>query len=65
MLTTKFLVVHKESYLADFGSLSYRFKDVSIGHEKENKDIENTETKENNSKVNCKLKVNISSAKKN
>jgi hypothetical protein len=36
------LVVNKESDLAAFGSLSYRFKDVSTGHEKENKDIENT-----------------------
>ena len=42
------LVLNKESYLADFGSLSYRFKDVSTGHEKENKDIQNTETKVNN-----------------
>ena len=51
---------------------------MSTGHEKENKDIENAETKENNSmildlqkdlknanKVNCKLKFNIFSAKKN
>ena len=31
------------------GSLCYMFKDVSTGHEKGNKDIENAETKENNS----------------
>ena len=36
------LVVNKESDLAAFGSLCFMFKDVSNGHEKENKDIENT-----------------------